>query len=166
MLLDNICITNSSMLLLLLCFDVDMPTSRCHRIQCRYFTYASRVRSSVSPSMQACLFCVCLRFDLNENSLSLHWGGYRRAYAACVRWVISKMALSWRGETERRRNCWKKVIFIFFVYKKISSRFIKLRLNHWWQMHYPGDAFHSFLNLDSVIYLAVDGTVTSLTVFI
>ncbi len=158
MLLDNICITNSTMLLLLLCFDVDMPTSRCHRIQCRYFTYASRVRSSVSPSMQACLFYMYLRFDLNENSLSLRWGGYRRAYAACVWWVISR-------ETERRRIVEKK-IYILFAYKKISRRFIKLRLNHWWQMHYPGDAFHSFLYLDSVIYLAVDGTVTSLTVFI
>ncbi len=29
-------------------------------------------------------------------------------------------------------------------------------------MDYPGDAFDSFLNLDSGIYLAVNGTVTSL----
>ncbi len=41
-----------------------------------------------------------------------------------------------------------------------------LRLNHWWQMEYPGDAFHTFQDLDSVIYLAVNGTVTSLPVFI
>ncbi len=33
-------------------------------------------------------------------------------------------------------------------------------------MEYPGDAFHTFLGLDSVIYLAVNGTVTSLPVFI
>ncbi len=33
-------------------------------------------------------------------------------------------------------------------------------------MEYPGDAFHTFLNLDSVIYLAVNGTVTSLPFFI
>ncbi len=32
-------------------------------------------------------------------------------------------------------------------------------------MEYPGDSFHSFMNLDSGIYLAVDGTVTSLPVF-
>ncbi len=32
-------------------------------------------------------------------------------------------------------------------------------------MEYSGDAFHTFLNLDSVIYLAVNGTVTSLTFF-
>ncbi len=33
-------------------------------------------------------------------------------------------------------------------------------------MEYSGDAFHTFLDLDSVIYLAVNGTVTSLPVFI
>ncbi len=33
-------------------------------------------------------------------------------------------------------------------------------------MEYPDDAFHTFLDLDSVIYLAVNGTVTSLTVLI
>ncbi len=33
-------------------------------------------------------------------------------------------------------------------------------------MEYPGDTFHTFLDLDSVLYLAVDGTVTSLPVFI
>ncbi len=33
-------------------------------------------------------------------------------------------------------------------------------------MDFPGDAFHTFLDLDSGIYLAVDETVTSLPVFI
>ncbi len=33
-------------------------------------------------------------------------------------------------------------------------------------MEYPGDAFHTFLDLDSGIYLGVNGTVTSLPVFI
>ncbi len=33
-------------------------------------------------------------------------------------------------------------------------------------MEYSGDAFHTFLGLNSVIYLAVNGTVTSLPVFI
>ncbi len=33
-------------------------------------------------------------------------------------------------------------------------------------MEYAGDAFHTFLDLDSAIYLAVNGTVTSLPVFI
>ncbi len=60
----------------------------------------------------------------------------------------------------------KVVIFVLFPYKKYSRRFITLRLNHWWQMEYSGDAFHTFLDLDSVIYLAVNGTVTSLPVFI
>ncbi len=33
-------------------------------------------------------------------------------------------------------------------------------------MEYAGDAFHIFMDLDSVIYLGVNGTVTSLLVFI
>ncbi len=33
-------------------------------------------------------------------------------------------------------------------------------------MEYSGDAFHTFMDLDSAIYLAVNGTVTSLLVFI
>ncbi len=33
-------------------------------------------------------------------------------------------------------------------------------------MKFSGDAFHTFMDLDSVIYLAVNGTVTSLPVFI
>ncbi len=57
-------------------------------------------------------------------------------------------------------------IFVLFLNKNYSRRFITLRLNHWWQMKYPGDAFHTFLDLDNVIYLAVNGTVTSLLVLI
>ncbi len=33
-------------------------------------------------------------------------------------------------------------------------------------MEYSGDAFHTFLDFDSAIYLTVNGTVTSLPVFI
>ncbi len=33
-------------------------------------------------------------------------------------------------------------------------------------MEYSGDVFHTFMDLDSAIYLAVNGTVTSLPVFI
>ncbi len=33
-------------------------------------------------------------------------------------------------------------------------------------MEYPGDAFHTFLDLDGVIYLAVNGTVTTLPVIV
>ncbi len=51
----------------------------------------------------------------------------------------------------------KVVLFVLYPYKKCSRYFITLRLNHWWQMEYPGDAFHTFLDLDSVNYLAVNG---------
>ncbi len=60
----------------------------------------------------------------------------------------------------------KVVIFVFFAYKKYSRSFIMLWLNHWWQMDYFDDVFHTFLGLDSGIYLAVNGTVTSFPVFI
>ena len=70
----------------------------------------------------------------------------------------------WRDRGEELLN--KVVIFVFFVYKKYSRRFITLQLNHWWQMDYYDDAFHTFLDLDTVIYLAVYGTVSSLPVFI
>ncbi len=59
-----------------------------------------------------------------------------------------------------------KVISFFFVYKKYSRSFIMLRLNHWWQIDYFDYVFHTFLGLDSVNCLAVNGTVTSLPVFI
>ncbi len=103
-----------------------------------------------------------------QISLFFHWGRCRRAYAACVRWIISKI-LCRRGETERRQiveNIFCRYFTFFFAYKKYSRRFIKFRLNHWHQMDFPGDAFQSFLNLNSVIFLAVNGTVTSLPVFI
>ncbi len=85
----------------------------------------------------------------NENSVSVQWG-----------W--QKMAPRWRGGDELLN---KVTIFVFFAYKKYSRSFIKLRLNHWWQMEYSDYVFHTFLGLDS-IYLAVNGTVTSLPVFI
>ncbi len=58
----------------------------------------------------------------------------------------------------------KVVILVLFPYKKYSHRFITLRLNHWWQMEYPDNVFHTFLDLDSGNYLAVNGTVTSLLI--
>ncbi len=47
-----------------------------------------------------------------------------------------------------------------------SRHFITVRFNHWRQMDYFGDVFHTFLGLDSVNCLAVNGTVTSLPGFI
>ncbi len=50
--------------------------------------------------------------------IHMHWGGCRRAYAACVRWVISKIVLRWSGETERRRIVEKKSFFLFSLHTK------------------------------------------------
>ncbi len=55
---------------------------------------------------------------------------------------------------------------VFDFIQQLSRSFITLWLNHWWHKEYSGDAFHTFLDLDSVIYMTVNGTVTSLPVFI
>ncbi len=57
-------------------------------------------------------------------------------------------------------NCWIKSYFCLFPYEKNYRSFITLWLNHWWQMEYSVDDFHTLLDLDSVIYLAINGTVT------
>ncbi len=100
---------------------------------------------------------------MNENSVSVWCGWHSTAYAACVQRIFSKMALRWRRGDELLN---KVIIFVFFAYKKYSHRFITLRLNHWWQMDYFDDVFHTFLDLDNVNCLAVNGIVTSLPVFI
>ncbi len=79
----------------------------------------------------------------------------REECTVCVQGIISEMVLRW-----------PRYFCCCFLHKKYSRRFMKFRLTHWWQMEYSGDAFHTFLGLDSVIYLAVNGTVTSLPVFI
>ncbi len=82
-----------------------------------------------------------------------------------TQFASSRYSPKWRNADAEEMNCWIVIIFVFFAYKKYSRSFIMLRLNHWWQMEYLGDVFHTFLDLDSVIYLAVNGTVTSLPVF-
>ncbi len=88
----------------------------------------------------------------------------------CTQFAFSGYSPKWRyGDAERHRGdelLKKGRYFFFFAFRKYSRCFIKFRLNHWWQMDYPDDAFHTFLCLDSVNYFAVIGTVTSLMVFI
>ncbi len=57
-----------------------------------------------------------------------------------------------------------KIIIIYSIICLLCVIVEPLRLNHWWQMDYSDDVFHTFLGLDCVIYLAVNGTVTSLPV--
>ncbi len=69
-------------------------------------------------------------------------GWYRRVYAVCVQGIIAKMALRWLRGDVTVPKCWIKSLFLFyFCTKRYSCRFITLRLNHWWLMEYPGDAF-------------------------
>ncbi len=120
---------------------------------------ASSVCSCVSAAPQGYVFYACLRFELNENRASV-WRGW---HAACIQRIFSKMALH-RHRGDKLLN--KVVFFVFFAQKRCSRRFIKFRLNHWWQIDYSDNAFHTFMGLDSAIYYAVNGTVTSLPVFI
>ncbi len=83
-------------------------------------------------------FYIYLHFDLNENSVSVWCGWHRTAYAVCIQRIFSKMALRWR----RGENCWIKSLFLFSLHTK--SILITLRLNHWWQMGYFDDVFHTF----------------------
>ncbi len=137
---------------------------------CERIIFSYLLKGILHPKMknfstQGCVFSVDLRSDLNANSAPLWPGWYRRVYAFCVQGIISKMALRWRRGDVTVPNCWIKSLFLFYFHtKKYSRRFITLRLNHWWQMEYSGDAFNTFLDLDSATYLAVNGTVTSLLV--
>jgi len=97
-------------------------------------------------------FLHCLCFDLNKNNLWHSW--HRRAYAVYVQWILSKMEPGWsRGDTFFN----KIVFFFFFVYKKCSRSFVKLRLNPSCHMDYFTDLLAIFLDLDRVNYIAVYG---------
>ncbi len=113
------------------CMEINKNTTL---FNIRHSNVSSVSQSSVTLT-QGCVFFVDLRSDLNANSAPLWPGWYRRVYAFCVQGIISKMALHWHRGDVTVPNCW-----------------ITLWLNHWWQMEYPGDAFHTFMDLDSAIY--------------
>ncbi len=123
------------------------------------------------------LFCVSLKTGMRLIRRFTLW--FERKQSSLVAQLTQKSVRILRpginlqnGATLTQRRPYgasllnKVVILVLFPYKKYSRRFITLRLNHWWQMEYPVDAFHTFLDIDGVIYLAVNGTVTSLPVFI
>ncbi len=125
-------------------------------IRLLWFSVASFWRISAGRK-QRTLFCVSRTAQIRLLRLFTLWFKWKQRILVarltqnsvhCLRPadILSKMALRWiRGD---------------------GIRFITSRLNHWWQMDYSDDAFHTFLGLDSVIYLAVNGTVTNLPVFI
>ncbi len=49
----------------------------------------------------------------------------------------------------------KVIIFVFFMHKKYSRSFIKLRLNHWFHKEYFSDVLTTFLGLERGSYVAV-----------
>ncbi len=62
--------------------------------------------------------------------------------------------MGWHGGGELLN---KIILFGFFVLKKYSRNFVKLRLNPWWHMDYFTDLDAMFLSIDRVRTLAVYG---------
>lgn len=60
------------------------------------------------------------------------------------------------GTKVMQRETEESLFFVFFTYKKYPCRFIQFRLNHWWQI---------VLDLNSAIYLTVNGSVTIHPIF-
>ncbi len=101
------------------------------------------------------LFCVssttcvrCLRFDLNENNVSVWCCWHRTAYVVYVQWILSKMAPGWRRRNELRI---KSLIFVFFAHKEYSRSFVKLRSNHWCHTDYFNNVFWTVIVLGSLL---------------
>ncbi len=66
-----------------------------------------------------------LCFNLNENGSFLHWSGCRRAYNACVRWIMSKIALRW----PRGYELLKKSLYLYFLcIQKVFSSLHKIQI--------------------------------------
>ncbi len=75
--------------------------------------------------------------------------------------VSSGYCLKWCFAEAEETIFWIKSLFCFLCTEKKSSRcFIKFRLNHWWQMAYYDDTFHTCMDLDSIIYYAINEKVT------
>ncbi len=113
------------------------------------------------------LFCVSRSTRIRLLRLFMLWFEWKQRIR--VAWLTQNSIRSLRpvvtlqnGVNVELLN--KVVIFVFFAYKKYSRSFITFRLNHWWQMDYSDDVFHTLLGLDIVKYLTVNGT--SLPVFI
>ncbi len=115
----------------------------------------------MSAAPQGYVFYVWLHVDLNENSVS----GMRLTQKS-VRCLRPADILQNGATLNQRREIVELSSFVFFAQKKCSRRLINFRLNHWWQMDYSDNAFHTFLGQDSENCLAVNGTFTSIPVFI
>ncbi len=123
-------------------------------------------QSSVSALTQGCIFFVDLRSDLNTNSAPLWRSWYRRVYAFCFQGIISKMALLWHRGDVTVPNCWITSLFLFYFRTKVFSSLHSIMIEPLMADGVFWRCFSYFMDLDSAIYLAVNGTVTSLPVFI
>ncbi len=60
-----------------------------------------------------------------------------------------------KTDPEENKNLNKVVIFVFFMQKMYSHKFIKLRLNHWCHMDYFSDVLTTILGLERAICITV-----------
>ncbi len=96
----------------------------------------------------------CLRSNQSVNrrrNVSLCHGWHRRAYAFCMQWILSKMAL--RDVTVP--NCWIKSLCFFLFLKKVFSSLHNVTLKplmadgvFWWCLSYFSGPWQCYL-LDS-----------------
>ncbi len=92
----------------------------------------------------------CKQWSLN-NKKNSHMFTYRGKHAN-VLWMCCVVMLQqsgWGGEELLN----KVVIFVFFVHKKYSGSFVKLRLNHWCHMDYFTIFYDYFDVLTTFLYL-------------
>ncbi len=82
-------------------FNNSSPPRHCSAIF-EYPPDANSICCSVSAKPNGKIVNIYLRFDLNENSISVWCGWHRTAYAICVHY----------GDVEET-NCWIKLIFLF-----------------------------------------------------
>ncbi len=108
-----------------------------------------RVSTERKQPMLFCVSCVtwicCFRSEQSANNaenVSVWRSWHRIAYAVYVQWILSKMAPGWCGG-DKLLN--KVVIFIFYVHKKYSRSFVKVRLNLWFHMDCFNDVLATFL---------------------
>ncbi len=73
----------------------------------------------------------------------LHWQHHMH-----VSWFSRECVAKIDKEEKKLLN--KVFIFVFFVHKKYSRSFIKLRLNHWCHMDYFNDVLTTFRGLEHV----------------
>ncbi len=104
---------------------------------------------------QFIFFSVNLQCTFMTVPRHLRVHSYAPASAASHACVV---ILLWMAEDRREELLNKVIIFVFFVHKKFSLGFIKLRLNRWCHIDYFNNVLTTFLALKVlVVLLSMEG---------